>query len=176
MTSTLYKGAGPSTHWHVNDARLSGFTSAASRVITRNAFITHITNYSHPSPFLSFTTSYEVAREYALLGPGGSASSTNPGYVYEIDCLQVNDSPEIFNVLKEISDGHIAHGHQGNQKLISDLAKNKQTIGAVRFPGGKMCIPTISQDLKTLINAIRDAEVLIKIVPKNCVIERHDVF
>jgi hypothetical protein len=114
----LFKGAAPGTYWHLNDARLSGFMAAATRPHTTNAVLGHITHYSHPSPYLSLSFSFAVARSYALVGPAGPASATNPGYVYEIDLSIVPGCPRPLDTLLEIAKAGHAHEHNGGQDLM----------------------------------------------------------
>lgn len=176
---TLFKGAGPGTHWHVNDARILGFTSAAHRPHTKNAVITHITAYSFPSPYVSLTTSFAVARQYALSGPGGIASQKIPGYVYEVDLSACSAMPAIFNPVAEVSRANLAHAHNGNQSLILGVASqiHSRILNAkVPHSGGMRALPNISADMRALVNALRDAEVLVNAVPSTCVVMRHRVF
>jgi hypothetical protein len=176
---TLFKGAGPGTHWHINDPKTHGFTSAAHRPHTKNAVISHITAYSFPSPYVSFTTSFAVARQYALSGPKGVASRRSPGYVYEIDLSACTVAPIIFNPIEEISKANLAHAHNGDQSLILGVASQAHSrILRVTVPhsGGLMALPNISSYMKALVNALRDAEILVNTVPGTCVVMRHNVF
>lgn len=176
---TLFKGAGPGTHWHMNDARSLGFTSAAHRPHTKNAIISHITAYSFPSPYVSLTTSFAVARQYALAGPGGVASRKVPGYVYEVDLSAHPMAPEIFNPIAEISRASLAHAHDGEQNLILGVASSEHggiLRAKVLHSGGLKTLPNISAEMRALAKALRDAEVLVNTVPAVCVVMRHDVF
>jgi hypothetical protein len=177
---TLYKGAGPGTHWHTNDARLSGFTAAAHRTRTANAVRTHIVAYSHPSPYISFTTSYAVARQYALTGPSGIASQHLPGYVYEVDLSACGANVQVFNPLADLSKSGLGHQHNGDQDLIIGVAEPHRHAGLlianVPHAGGRMLPPSISQSLWALVNAVRDAEVLLDSVPAGCVVVQHPVW
>ncbi len=177
--STLFKGAGPGTHWHANDARTLGFTSAAHRPHTKNAVISHITAYSFPSPYVSLTTSFAVARQYALSGPGGIASRKTPGYVYEVDLSACTAMPTIFNPVAEVSKANLAHAHDGGQSLILGVASRTHSRilnVKVLHSGGLRTLPNISADMRALVNALRDAEVLVNTVPSTCVVMRHNVF
>ena len=176
---TLFKGAGPGTHWHVNDPRISGFTSAAHRPHTKNAIISHITAYSFPSPYVSLTTSFAVARQYALAGPGGVASRKTPGYVYEVDLSACTAAPMIFNPIAEVSKANLAHGHDGEQNLILGVASptHSRILGVkVLHSGGLKTLPNISAEMRSLVNALRDAEVLVNTIPGACIVMRHNVF
>jgi len=176
---TLYKGAGPGTHWHVNDPRLSGFTVGAM-ANTANRVIGHITNYSFPSAYLSFSTSYAIARSYALTGPVGVASSAGPGYVYEIDLSAIATAPALVNPISIISGAASlagAHEHNGAGTLIAEIAVGLPTPSLAHQCGGLMLTPSVSAELRALIFAIRDAEVLISgSVLAGAVVNRHSVY
>ncbi len=175
---TLYKGSGPGTHWHDNNARDGGFMPAANRPHTINAVVNHIVNYSHPSPYVSLTASFAVARQYALSGPGGTASEKNPGYVYEIDLSACKAELHIFNPIEEISKIGLAHEHNGDQGLILGVASSihgSVLNTPVLLAGGQKVIPNASVILRALVNALRDAEVLIGAVPASCIVHRLSV-
>lgn len=179
VSHTLYKGAARGTHWHSNNARLSGFLASAMPQ-TGNGVVRHITNYSNPSPYLSFSSSFAIARRYALLGPGGVATQATPGYVYEIDLQAAAFQFLILNPVDEVSslsNGHLAHHHEGDAQLISEVALGVSPPSTAPRCGGKMHIPGISGELQALIFAIRDAEVLISgNVPPTVIVRRHDVY
>jgi hypothetical protein len=171
----LFKGAGPGTHWHRNDARLSGFVAAASSVVNRNSVERHITAYSFPSPLLSLSASYAVARQYALSGPSGHASKAAPGYVYEID--PTNAPVTIHDPIAVLVATDWGHIHTGDQSLLPALA----TGGAGLLPaclhnGNIMQVPSVGMPVRALVYAIRDSELLAVSVPTVCITNRHEVF
>ena len=121
----LYKGAGPGTHWHINDPRLGGFITGAMPA-TPNAVVRHITNYSFPSAYLSFSTSFAIARSYALTGPGGLATTTSPGFVYEIDLSAITAAPALVDPVHSVSsNGMFAHNHNGAGALIAEVSQER---------------------------------------------------
>jgi hypothetical protein len=172
----LYKGAAPGTQWWTVNAQLTGFTSAAAAAPSPAAVVTHISNYSHPSPYISFSTSFAVAASYAKLGPGGAATAANPGFVYEIDTLQ---SPCILlDPVELISGCWLGHGHNGDPNLIlgvSSPAHGAILTRPILHAGGQLYGPTVSSELRALIFAIRDGEVFAEKIAKNCVVNRHPV-
>jgi hypothetical protein len=175
----LYKGAGPGTHWWSTDARLTGFSVGAVSVPSPGAILTHISNYSFPSPYVSMSTSFAVAMQYAMSGPAGAASSTLPGYVYEIDTTQAHCN--LVDPVEEISKTWLCHEHDGAPDLILAVADPVTHSSVLSTPprrlgtGGSLFPPNISQNLYVLVYAIRDGEVLACSVPKNCVVNRHNV-
>ena len=172
----LYKGAGPGTHWHINDPRLGGFITGAMPA-TPNAVVRHITNYSFPSAYLSFSTSFAIARSYALTGPGGLATTTSPGFVYEIDLSAITAAPALVDPVHSVSsNGMFAHNHNGAGALIAEVALGATAFAQAHQCGGGMLTPAVSGHLRALIFAIRDAEVLIGgNVLAGAVVNRHSV-
>ncbi len=148
-----------------------------------NAIVTHITAYSNPSPYLSASTSYAIARQYALVGSDSLASPTAPGYVYEIDLGAIRTAVTLLDPVKDIASAYSltgAHDHNGDQNLLAEIAKGSR--GATPFTaahqlGGKMAVPAVNPQLTALVFAIRDAEILVcGAVPKSAVVSRHPVW
>lgn len=184
--ATLYKGAGPGTHWWTTDARTAGgFFCPPGRPPSASAVASHITVGSHPSPYLSFTTSFAIALEYALSGPGGAATSTTPGYVYVLDTTL---SPlTLVDPVHEIAMGHQVAGrwsteHDGGPDLVLGIAAPglhpSALTGAPRRRGGSLSRPpSVTTELNALIFSLRDAEVLISgTVPPSCLVGRDPVW
>jgi hypothetical protein len=185
----LYKGAGPGTHWHRNDARNSGFT-CASAVIPQGIqwVINHIAHFSHPSAYISVSASYAVAADYAMSGPAGPATSNNPGYVYTIDLNVAAATPSFAptDPLAEMiqfaqANGAPAHAHHGDQQLIHGMADRLRfqhyLSRQVRHPGGRQGPSHHSLLNVALTCAIRDAELLAgSVIPRNCVLLRDPVY
>jgi hypothetical protein len=186
MFPIFYKGAGPGTHWHVTNAMQAGFSCANGTVPPGPNMVTsHIAFFSHPSSYISLTTSYAVARQYGLQGPAGVASQAAPGYVYQIDLNQAPGDPVSFalvNPLDELRklDPVLVHEHSGDQDLILGLAAarlNAILNTGVPHPGGQLYMPTLSNPLRALVFAIRDAEMLVHgVIPRACVVHRHSVY
>ena len=185
----LYKGAGPGSHWWSTNAQLSGFTVAAAvQGVAR--MVRHITAFSHPSPYLSFSASFAIAREYALAGPAGQASQTQPGRVYEIDTTLVPGSMVLSDPVRDIVGSNPAltvarlpTHHDGAQNLILGIA-SPILHGAVltsppaRVPGNALQTgPAVQSELQAVVFALRDAEVLIGgNVPPNCITAVYPVY
>lgn len=159
----------------MNDARVSGFTAAAMGV-NRNAVVRHIVAYSHPSPLVSLSSSFAVAREYAISGPAGLATPATPGYVYEIDLSLVTPNLRVLDPIRQIARAGLSHMHSGNQSLILAVAQNL-AFAPSHHSGGKVLPPTVPQELRALVYALRDAEVLAPAVPSACIsVTRHNVY
>lgn len=177
----LWKGAAPGSHWHTTNAVGVGFfgpPGAAGPVAS--AALRHITLGSSPSPFVSFSTSYDVAYTYATLGgtiPGG--------FVYEVDTTLVPVAPMTYDPVQLISAAtQFSHQHDGPQHLIAGVANVALapslsavlTTAPLRFGGmaGVGAGPNVTQELTGLVRAIRDAEVLLASpVPADCIFARH---
>jgi hypothetical protein len=173
----LWKGAGPGTHCHTNDATRTGFFCPAPTGPTPAAAVRHITQQSHPSPFVSLSTSYAVAYDYATLGGAGA------GYIYEID-TSADPTMKLHDPIKLIASlaPPFVHEHDGSPELIAALALpgvNPAVLGAApRRPGNRANLPggpLFRNELRALVNAVRDAEVLIERVPAVCIVARHAV-
>ena len=148
-----------------------------------NAIVNHITAYSHPSPYLSVTSSFAIARRYALLGPVGLAAPSAPGFVYEIDLSAISNPVKLIDPIKHIAShfrGAGAHEHNGDQVLLSEIAMGNH--GANPYAkahqlGGHLAMPAVNAQLTALVFAIRDAELLVfGAVPHHAVVQRHDVW
>jgi hypothetical protein len=186
--ATFYKGAGPGTYWWLTDPRTAGgFVCPPGRPASAEAVVSHITVSSHPSPYLSFTAPFAVAAEYAQIGPRGPATSTMPGYVYEIDTSII--SLPLVDPVAEISSahsvtgvGHLPTHHDGGSELILGIAAPSIHGPALaahpRRPGTSLARPaTVTPELNALVFALRDAEVLVHgALPPACVVHRHDVW
>jgi len=190
----VYKGAGPGTHWWTNDAQTaSGFVVGhAPRNV--NAIIRHIVNYSWPSPYSSFSASFAAASAYALVGPLGPAAPDRPGWVYEIDvALAIDLGAKFIDPAREIlldnpyvgAPGTIPTFHNGGQDLILGIADpavhRKVLVNPPRQPGPRGHArptgpPIVHNELRAVIFALRDAEVLaISDVPAACITARYPV-
>ena len=189
MHVILYKGAGPGTHWWSTDPRLTGGFLASPGVADVNSLIRHIVRFSHPSPCLSFTASFDVARSYALTGPKGVATTSMPGYVYEVDSgrvpgLKLRDPAlEILSANPIIgSTSRLPTHHDGGQNIILAIAspvRFKAVLLKPPFRAGSANLrpPLVTDELHAVIFALRDAEVMTELqVPAACIVHRHDVY
>lgn len=179
----FFKGAAPGTHWWQNDARLMGFSGAAVAQ-SAAALINHIVNYSWPSPYLSLTASFAIARTYAL--PGASAQT--PGYVYEIDTDVARVQLPLIDPVREIvlnnpplGSTQLRTHHDGEQDLIVGIVSpaHRQLLAtAPHRPGGvAQRPPVITDELWAVTWALRDSEVLlVGNAPPGCIVSRYDVF
>jgi hypothetical protein len=185
----LYKGAGPGSHWWTTDPRTAGgFVSVPMALSSAASAVRHITAFSHPSPYLSFSASFAVARQYALDGPRGSASAGQPGYVWEVDTaiggVSVTDPLALIASAVGLAAGlpRLPTHHDGEQDLILGVAAptmHPAALTSVPHRPGVMAAPagpTVTPDFSALVFALRDAEVLVDRVPPACVVHRHDVY
>lgn len=171
----LFKGAAPGTYWANHDAQTTGFTVAANQMPTATAAVSHIDNYSATSPYVSLTTSFDVAAGYATIGPAGIASPTSPGYVYVIDPTQ--GQCQFIDPVELISTSWLCHSHDGSQELVLAVAnpsayRSVLTNSPRRLGNGSGFPPAVSENMRALVFAIRDGEVLATSLPRNCVVRR----
>jgi hypothetical protein len=163
---SLYKGVGPGTYWHKNHTSVlsGGFTTAAAAPGVAS-IIRHIVNFSRSSAYLSLSTSFAVARSYALDGPGGLATPLAPGYVFEFDlALMKNLKVNTVEPAKELVRNNGDLWHDGDQRLLVGIATNSRRIltKPVPRPGAAAARPpSFRTDLEAVVRALRDAEVLV---------------
>ena len=171
----LFKGAGVGTHWHTNDPRTNGgFFCAPGRPPSAVAVVTHIGGISHPSPYLSFSTSYAVAYAYAMMGPT-VATAANQGRIYEIDPSALPLVHPVEAIARLTNSWH----HDGDQTLVLGVADptglgHHLTTHPQRPPGSLARPASVSDELVALVNSVRDAEVLVQgPVAPNCIVNTH---
>lgn len=182
--ATFYKGAGVGAHWHANDSRKMGFSARAPEVIpTTETLIDHISKSTANSPYISLTRSYAVAWYYAMWGgtTGIIPTRNNPGYVYEIeiDCslpteLKLFDPiKEVARSLQEPADVDVKkefpyYQHNGLPNFLLGVVDPRNMldfrVGRRPLPPGpgERCSPNLTPQLETLVNTLRDAEILVQ--------------
>jgi hypothetical protein len=194
--ATFYKGAGVGTHWHINDSREVGFEAwSPTTNPTIEALITHVTKSTTNSPYISLTRSYAVAWNYAVRGGTNIRTLDKPGYVYEIEI----DTPlplglKLLDPVKEVAmslpnaidvdseGGYPFYQHNGLPHFLLGVVglgdMSKFRVGRQPQPPGPgvPCPPNLTPQLEALVNALRDAEILLhgRISP-SCVKNRFEV-
>lgn len=173
----LFKGAAPGTHWALNDAAATGgFQSARQLRPTVGDLVAHITTFSHPSPWVSFTSSYAIAHAYV----GPLATAADPGFVYEIE---TDRAPRGRPVLLTSPIHLIArlqrHDHNGGPDLILAVAApsiHGHVLRAVPQQLVQQPIPVnYRPEFQALVFALRDAEYLAQFVPSVCIVARRQI-
>lgn len=176
----LYKGAGPGTHWCQQDARFAGFRAANPRAPSLGDLVQHIAHgVSHASAYISFSTSYDVAWTYACSGPGGEATRTNPGFIYVVDTEKASVGNTFIYPAQELGlhPGDLCHDGSANLALGVLLPfLHSQFLRAPPLRRGNPPAhqpPSFKQELKALLFALRDSEVLAhNQVDKACIVDR----
>ena len=187
----FYRGAGPGTYWALNDARLQGFVPrqpGALPNITR--LMSHIRLGTTTSPYISLSRSFGVARGYALVGTAGAADPSNPGYVYEIELseplptgLEVLDPIQgIARILNSPLASPTYH-HDGDRNFVIGVIDPGSYADLLNTPiltpltDATPRTANLSEQLETLLRALRDAEILATgNIPTACIVNRHEVF
>ena len=194
--ATFYKGAGIGTRWHIHDSRLVGFTARAPEAApTTAALIDHIAAGTVNSPYISLTRSYAVAWDYAMRGGTDIPTLDKPGYVYEIEIGNPLPSGlKPLDPVKEVAlslqapidtdaqEGLPFYQHNGLPTFLLGVV---DPISMLHFQVGRQpqppgpgvpCDPNLTPPLKTLVNTLRDAEILFHgFIPSYCVKDRFDV-
>lgn len=190
----FYRGAPVGSYWHGKDARLQGFTPQSPHILsTVNRMVQHIAQGTAASPFVSLTRSYAVAWAYAVLFSRTPATAVNPAYVYEVE---INDPAppglslldpvnEISTALSDPLNGCPYHHDGLPQFLLGVVDPSRMRHHLRQLPP---CPPlagaatrshpaSLSDELKTLVNALRDAELLaLGTIPAPLVTNRFNVF
>lgn len=175
----MFKGASAGSHWFDHDPRTSnGFVSSPGMQDV-DSIVAHITSYSHPSPYLSFTASPAIARGYAL--PLGY---TARGRIYEIDTDKlklalVDPLAEIvkaYGVLAKFAGPLWVTHHNGDAGLLGAIAAGQAPPSPVLHRRNAQVVPTVMPHLQALVFALRDAEVLVVgNPPAACIVDAWDV-
>ena len=192
---TFYKGAGLETHWHKNDSRRVGFTARSPRATpTMEAIVTHVADGTKDSPYISLTCSYAVAWDYAMKG-AIPPTSDSPAYVYEIEIADAFVSGLILHdpvkkllpTLRSVIDTNFQaavpfYQHNGDQTFLIEVANptilEPPTGRSPQPPGpGEPCDANLTPPFRTLVNSLRDAEILVYgDIPRHCVKRRFNVY
>jgi hypothetical protein len=189
----FYKGIGPGTYWSGTDLRLVGLAPRAPGLSqSNNAIATHIADgLTDSSCYISLTSSYSVARDYAMNGRV-PPSPTQPGHVYVIELNHPLSAP-VVGVIDPVHQLVQAYGnplipgtyqHDGSQNLllgIVDPANMGHHLSAhVSDPPGSARSrrpARRSKELEAVVMALRDAEILVVgTLPNVCFTRRYDVF
>lgn len=185
----FYRGAGVGTYWHINDPRISGFlphspgvTASADRVKE------HIAHVNTTSPYISLTRSYGVARSYALGFGRSKPTASAPAFVWEIELndpcgVSLVDPVKIVAAQLPSPLDPLSYHHDGAPICLVgliDVAQGHLLNTPCPVPPNSnppAQSPNISLELKTMIFALRDAEVLaIGAIPAACVACRHEIY
>ncbi len=194
--ATFYKGAGIGTHWHTHDSQEVGFEARSPTTVpTIEEMITHVARETANSPYVSVTCSYAVAWHYAVYSGREIPSLSHPAYVYEIE-IDMPPSGELYvcDPVAEVSQmllGSTGAGIQGEVPTYQHNGLPSLLLGVVdpekrghclvgrqpQPPGpGALSPPNITRPLRTFVNVLRDAEILVyRHIPAVCVTDRFDV-
>ena len=193
--ATFYKGAGVGTHWHINDSREVGFEAISPTTRpTIEALITHVAKSTENSPYISLTRSYAVAWHYAVRGGTDIRTLDKRGYVYEVEIdIPLPSGLELLDPVKEVArslpapidvdseGGYSFYQHNGLPNFLLGVVSPEdmshfQVGRQPRPPGpGVPCPPNSTPQLKALVHALRDAEILFHgHIPPSCVKSRFE--
>jgi hypothetical protein len=186
-----FKGAALGSHWHLNDARLSGFTAInVANSHSGAAIINHIVHGTSNSPYVSITKSWMMALQYARQSrlPDVAATANLPAYIYEIDFTDTTVSlyDAIVEIGKTLPTPHlqIGYAHNGDSRLIAAILNGKLAnyLKRAKLTGppnnnNAAVAPVVSDELRALLLTLRDAEVLVlHAIPRNYITIRHNVW
>ena len=169
-----YKGSAPGTHYweEAHDPRRYGFRPRQGSGLGTDAIVRHITQYSAVSPYVSLTTSFAIARSYALSG----RDEAEQGKVWLVDLDEPSNVTHPMPVMLAALGGRRLH--DGDQHLIRQLLVGYRapptTFEGVLDPTGdrvKIAVNSeVTEELRAIVFALRDAEVLVQhVLPKSVV-------
>jgi hypothetical protein len=171
----FYRGAGVGTYWHLNDARLTGFTPQAPGIASSiDRLMQHVSRGTVSSPYISLTRSYGVAWSYAVVFSRTRPTQNNPACVYEIE---INDPlPHGFQLIDPVKEvaaaappplAAISYQHDGLPEFLLGVMDPKKYKRYRMAPcpqpppgGGTPRSPNLTIQLETLVRVLRDAEIL----------------
>ncbi len=189
----VYKGVGVGTFLHGHDLRRTGIKPAKPTAgFNLSAAMLHVSRGVSVSPCISVTRSYAVAEDYARNAAHTPPTRTLPSYVYVID---VPDPPpmglSVYDPIEYVASHNKnplmspSYHHDGGAKLLLALVDPVAhaallTSTPSRAPGLAGTAPSgprVTQELETMANALRDAEVLVVgTIPKAWVAHRFDIY
>ena len=188
--TTYYRGAGVDTYWHSRDARASGFSAQMPGAAGgRQTIINHINNQlTSTSPYISMTRSYEVAEHYARYFGRDHPSPARPAFVYEVEFDPMPAGLQLLDPIIEIAktlNSPLApppfYQHNGAPDVLLAVVRESVLPNILRTPVRNPGVPAgnlphISDNLRALVRALRDAEVLAYVaIPQNCVRQRYAI-
>lgn len=194
MPVTYYRGVGIGTYHHdpLHDPQRFGFSPhmpGMPRSIGR--IMAHVIYGTTYSPYVSMTPSYEVAFRHAVYRSKGTASSTNPLYVFEVELSDpLPAGLALIDPIREIICGiasvlcTASYHHDGGQEFLLGVAATKSNAALLHYltspyrqpppGGGAVRGPNLSRELEAVTRGLRDAEVLaVGTIPSNCVVNRY---
>ncbi|HTV49189.1 MAG TPA: hypothetical protein VMG59_12175 [Phycisphaerae bacterium] len=187
----FYRGAGIGTWWHKHGPGPKGWKAHSPYMeASETRLMNHIAEGSTASPFISLTRSYGVALNYARNSGLSRPNRRRRAFVWEIELEEpLPDGLRLHDPVKRIAN-HVPHPlatipyqHNGAPTCLIgliDITQEKLLAQICPVPPNSnppYGPPNISLGLKTLIFALRDAEVLATgVIPKECVRRRYDVF
>lgn len=188
MPVRFYKGVGVGTHHHHTDLRTTGLMPRTAGTLDEIAVQDHIAHGTAYSPCISLTRSFGVARDYAMNSALAPPTRAQPAYVYELHVPEDTKVPLFIDPVHFIAARNAdplssrPYQHDGDQKFLGVVAYPLSSGGtyplAPQPPGlaGATHV-SLSATLKTIVNAIRDAEVLVHgNIPPDWIKRRYDIF
>lgn len=186
----FYRGAGVGTWWHTNDPRINGFAAHSPATLASPVrLMEHIQTGPHASPYISLTRSYGVALHYAMEFGRARPTDSTKAYVWEIELndplppnLKLYDPLTVIAELIPSPLASISYQHDGAPTCLVgliDLAQAPRLAEPRPMPPNANpphMAPNVSAELKALMFALRDAEILaIGTIPAACVRTRYEV-
>ena len=183
----FFKGIHPTHALNQSNLSQNGLTAVnPGATPSLDAMMAHVCYTTRTSPYLSLTKSFGVAEMYAFGGPV-PPTQTSPGYVWEIDIL-ASAGVKLIDPVQEVAAANsdpfanISYHHDGDMDFLLGIVDPSMLSGSplkARVPPGQdgPGAPHATKQLRTMVHALRDAEILaVGIIPQSCFRLRHVVW
>jgi hypothetical protein len=188
----FYKGVGVGTFLHATDLRTTGIAPARPTLsFSLSAAMLHVSSGVVMSPCISVTRSYAVAEDYARYAGLTAPTLAKPAHVYVIEIpdplptgIAIHDPVEYVASHNRNPLASPSYHHNGDAKFLLAVVDPASHLGRLTTPparppgmaGGVPSGPIVTSELHTMVNSLRDAEILIVgIVHPAWVIQRFDI-
>ena len=188
----FYKGVGVGTFLHSHDPMITGITPRLPTApFNLAAAMEHVARGTTISPCISVTSSFSIAKAYAIEGSKSRPTASMPPYVYTIDLphhldplapgVRVEDPVQIVAASVSLL-ASPSYQHNGDKNFLLGVVDPKghrrhlRRLVVFPVPSPIPRPPALSIELETMVFALRDAEALVVgNLPPGSVIARTDV-
>lgn len=188
MVARFYKGVGVGAYLYPHDLSALGIVPRRPQSPHNSISVTqHIAYGTATSPYVSLTSSYGVAKDYAIHAGKLAPTAASPAYVYELhvpdDAMSLLVDPIAFIASQHRNPlAYMQYHHDGDQDFLASVASPailplgpspaQRPSWAVQ--GTAVAQPNLT--FSAIAFALRDAEILVNgNVPASWVVNRDDV-
>ena len=172
MSGLYFKGVGIGTYLHTKDLFKHGITPKEQRACEVHDVVGHIAKCAD-TPLISLTRSFGVARDYASNYALYPPTAKNPGMVYEIVIphpapVTIIDPVQAIASMQQSLLSFAKYHHDGDQSVVEYLldplrrATGPFPMSPQRPPAVTSLPARVPLELKAIVYALRDAEILVE--------------